>query len=249
MRNQDDSARSAPSLEGPPAGYFLVVPPKDDDADDTIDLVQTVAILRGYWKMLLCAAVLGGGIAAVISLQMRNVYRAQAIVAPTSENNGNNSMKNGLGGIAELAGIDLGGGGGRKVEALATLSSPGIAREFITKYDLMPILYSERWDSEAKRWRAGAKVPTLEMGSKRFRDRRTVVENTKTGLVTVTVEWYSPDLAAKWTMDLIDLVNERMRAADVRTATQQSRLPQPGDGKREYGGVEDGNFSFDRDAN
>jgi len=96
--------------------------------------------------------------------------------------------------------------------------SPGLAREFITKYDLMPILYSERWDSVAKRWKTGVKVPTLEMGIKRFRDKRTVNENTKTGLVTVTVEWYSPDIAAKWTMDMIDLVNERMRSADIRTA-------------------------------
>jgi uncharacterized protein involved in exopolysaccharide biosynthesis len=219
MRNQDDNMHAAPGLESPPAGYFLVVPPKDDEDDDAIDLVQTVAILRGHWKLLLCAVVLGGVIAAGISLQMRNVFRAQAIVAPTAENNSSgDSMKKGLGGIAELAGIDLGGGGGRKVEALATLMSPGLAREFITKYDLMPILYSERWDPVAKRWKTGVKVPTLEMGIKRFRDKRTVNENTKSGLVTVTVEWYSPDIAAKWTMDMIDLVNERMRSADIRTA-------------------------------
>ena len=115
MRNQDDNTHAAPSLQGPPTGYFLVVPPKDVEDDDAIDLVQTVAMLRGHWKLLLCAVVLGAAIAAGISLEMRNVFRAQAIVAPTAENNSSgDSMKKGLGGIAELAGIDLGGGGGRR---------------------------------------------------------------------------------------------------------------------------------------
>jgi uncharacterized protein involved in exopolysaccharide biosynthesis len=212
--------RSAPNMEGPPAGYFLVVPPADDEeAKDAIDLAKTAAMLRTYWKLLLCMTLVCGIIAAGISLWMRNVYRAQAIIAPTAESNGaGGSMKSDLGGLAALAGIDLGASGGRKVEALATLQSAGFIRDFIVKYNLLPILYSERWDANANTWRKDKTPPTMEKAIKRFKGRRIVDENTKSGLVTVKFDWYSPELAAQWTNAMIDMVNERMRAADIHTA-------------------------------
>lgn len=212
------NSRASPETAAPPAGYFLVVPPKDAEDDDAIDPVKLMQILRAHWILLVCLTFLGGALMAVISLQMRNQYKAQAVVAPTSEQNSGNSLKDEVGGIAELAGIDIGGGGGRKVEALATLMSPGLVRAFIVKNDLMPVLFSERWDPVAHHWRAGKKVPTLEQGVKRLRDKRTVTENTKSGLVTMNIEWYSPELAAKWTNDMIDMVNEQMREREIRTA-------------------------------
>lgn len=220
MPDRESSLRADPNLDGPPAGYFLVVPPAGNDEDnDAIDLEKIAAIMRTYWKLLLCMTFVGGAIAAGISLAMRNVYRAQAVVAPTAESNGSGGgMKSDLGGLAALAGIDLGASGGRKVEALATLQSPGFIRDFILKNDLMPILYAERWDSNTKTWRKDKTPPTMERAIKRFKGRRIVDENTKSGLVTVKFDWYSPELAAKWTNDMIDMVNERMREADIRTA-------------------------------
>jgi uncharacterized protein involved in exopolysaccharide biosynthesis len=219
MSGRTDDSRGVPKLEGPPAGYFLVVPPVNDEASDAIDLWKIAGILRSHWKLLTLSVLLGGGIAAVISLQLRNVYRAQAVIAPTQEStNGGNSFKSQLGGIAELAGIDLGGGGGRKVEAMATLMSHGFVRDFILANNLMPILYAERWDPNIKNWRKGATPPTMEMMVKRFIGRRTVDENTKSGLVTLKFDWYSPELAAQWTNGMINMVNERMRAIDIDTA-------------------------------
>lgn len=222
MTNRATDTRVAPNVEGPPAGYFLVVPPAaDDEADgDAIDLVKIRQFLRVYWKWLFGATFLGGLIASGIALSLPNVYRARAIVAPTAEsqNGSGGGLKNELGGIAELAGIDIGNGGGRKVEALATLQSKGFVRDFILKYDLLPILFAERWDSNAKTWRKGAAAPTMEIAVKRFVGRRTIDENTKTGIVTMDFVWYSPPIAAKWTNDMIAMVNERMRELDVRTA-------------------------------
>jgi uncharacterized protein involved in exopolysaccharide biosynthesis len=216
-----NESRGVPNMEGPPAGYFLVVPPADDEeAKDAIDLAKIAAMLRTHWKLLLCMSFIFGAIAAGISLWMRNTYRAQAIIAPTAESNGGpgGSMKSDLGGLAALAGIDLGASGGRKVEALATLQSAGFIRDFILKYNLLPILYSERWDASAKTWAKGATPPTMEKAIKRFKGKRIVDENTKSGLVTVKFDWYSPELAAQWTNAMIDMVNDRMRMVDIRTA-------------------------------
>lgn len=219
MANKQDNPPATPDLANPPIGYFLVVPPKDAEADDAIDPGKVVRILRSHWIFLVCMTFLGGATAAFISLQMRNIFRSQAVVSPTVESsNKSGSLKDEVGGIAELAGIDRGGGGGRKVEAFATLNAPGFLREFIAKNDLMPILFDDRWDPATKNWRPGKKIPTLGQGVKRLKDDRTVNENSKTGLVTLAVEAYTPELAATWANGMIDLVNDRMREADIKTA-------------------------------
>jgi uncharacterized protein involved in exopolysaccharide biosynthesis len=217
MASVHDS-RTGPNLDTPPAGYFLVVPPpgRDEDAD-AIDLGRIMAELRAHWKLLLCMFVLGAGLAAGIAFQLRNVYKARVIVAPTAESN-EGGLKKELGGIAELAGIDIGTGSGRKVEALAVLNSKGFVRQFIMKNNLLPILYAERWDDAAKTWRKGAKPPTMEIAVKRFMGRRTIDENTKSGLVTIDFVWYSPDLAAQWANGMIEMVNQRMRETDIHNA-------------------------------
>jgi uncharacterized protein involved in exopolysaccharide biosynthesis len=220
MTGRGNDPRGAPNLEGTPAGYFLVVPPANsEEANDAIDLWKAAAMLRFHWKAMCFSVLLCASIAAAISLHMRNVYRAQAVIAPTQESNsGGNSMKSALGGIAELAGVDIGAGGGRKVESMATLMSHGFVRDFILANNLQSILYAERWDPNTKNWRKGAEPPTMEMMVKRFIGRRTVDENTKSGMVTLRFDWYSPELAAQWVNGMIDLVNERMRAIDVDTA-------------------------------
>ena len=217
--NTYDPKRAAPNLDLPPAGYFLVVPPKSDGDEDAIDVGGMVRTLRQHWIFLLAATVLVGGATAIVTLNMRNVYRADAVISPTAEaQQGGSSLKQDIGGIAELAGIDLGGGGGRKVEAFATLMAPGFVREYIQTNNLMPILYSERWDDKRGTWRAGATPPTIEQGVKRFTGRRQINENTKSGLITLTMDWYTPQLAAQWANGQVALVNERLRRADIITA-------------------------------
>jgi uncharacterized protein involved in exopolysaccharide biosynthesis len=202
MLNKEDNPRGVPDLKNPPAGYFLVVPPADPEADDAIDPGRLLRTVRSHWIFLVCMTLIGGATAAVISLQMRNMFRAQAVVSPSAESsNKGGSLKDEVGGIAELAGIDLGGGGGRKQEAMATLMAPGFLREFVARNDLLPILFDERWNPATKNWRPGKKVPSLEQGAKRLKDDRIVNENTKTGLVTLSVS-----------------VNERLRQADIKTA-------------------------------
>jgi uncharacterized protein involved in exopolysaccharide biosynthesis len=220
MNDHTKDPGAVPKLDGPPAGYFLVVPPADHgEADDAIDLFKVASIARQHWKLLACTSLICGLIAAGISLWMRNVYRAEAIISPTQEQqNSGGSFKSELGGIAELAGVDIGSSGSRKVEALATLKSKGFVRDFIVANNLQPILYAESWDANANTWKKGVTPPTMEQMVKRLIGRRTIDESSKTGIVTLNIDWYSPELATQWTNAMIDMVNERMRAADIATA-------------------------------
>ena len=211
----DDDLRQV--MTGPPAGYFVIVP--QSQAEDVVNLAAIFTILGNSWKGLISAALLGAIIAAVISLQMRSLYRAETLIAPVTRDSlgGLDALRNQFGGLAELAGVDVGTSGGRREESFATLTSMGFARSFLLSESLMPILFADRWNSKASRWREGEKQPTLEDGVKSFTKKvRTVTEDRKTGLVTVSVEWYSPQLAARWANRIVEMVNERLRTQAIR---------------------------------
>jgi len=164
---------------------------------------------------LRATTVAGCLIALTIALLLSPIYRAQALVAPVTQNgmpSAGGALRQ-LSGLAALADIDLAGGGGRKQESLATLKSKGFARDFIQANNLMPILYARRWDAHALRWRPGEPPPTLGDAVRHFtEDVVDISDDHATGFVTVTVDWYSPKLAAQWANGMIESVNERLRA-------------------------------------
>lgn len=211
------------ALEGPPAGYFVVVPASDQGQQD-LDLARVVATALRGWKKILAAALAGALIAALVSMYLPSVYRAQVLVAPVQQGGSGalGALQSQVGGLAALAGIDLGGTADTRKESFARLASSGFARDFIVTEQLLPALYPERWDAQAGQWRAGEKVPTIEDGVRRFtRDVRAVNEDRKTGLVTLTVDWYDPVLAEQWANGLIELANERLRADAVANSRQR----------------------------
>ena len=207
--------------KGPPSGYFVIVPERQ--VDQEFDLAELVSIALTSWKMLLGTALVGAAIAAGISLIFRNTYRAEVVIAPVSQKGASvsSALRGQLGGLASLAGIDLGGGDVRKEESLATLAASGFARDFILSENLLPVLFAERWDAKSNRWRAGRKPPTVGDAVKLFtNDVRSISEDRKTGLVKVAVEWYSPDLAARWANHMVEMANERLRTEVTRDAGQ-----------------------------
>jgi uncharacterized protein involved in exopolysaccharide biosynthesis len=217
VSKNDDNLRQV--MAGSPAGYFVIVP--QTQVEDVVDLATIFRILADSWKALMTAALLGAIIAAVISLQMRSLYRAETLVASVNRDRlgGLSALGNQFGGLAALAGVDIGTSGGREEEWFATLTSTGFARSFILSENLMPILFADRWDSKTSRWRQDEKQPSLENAVKEFtRSVRTVTQDRKTGLVTVAVEWYSPQLAALWANRMVDMVNERLRTEAIRNA-------------------------------
>src|SRR5690606_19017487 len=78
-------------------------------------------------------------------------YRAEAVLAPTEESRAS-GLPSGLSGLAGIAGLNL-GSGSSSAEALAMLRSRAFIEEFIEDNELLPVLFPEAWDSQAKQWR------------------------------------------------------------------------------------------------
>jgi len=219
VNEPEDAGPVREIMKGPPSGYFIVVPERDREASDRLATLGPELLTA--WRLLLATTLAGGLIAGVIALALPAKFRAQALVAPVTQQtaSGAGGALRQIGGIAALAGIDIGVSGGRKEEYLATLNSPGFARDFIQTRNLLPLLYAERWDAQGKRWRAGARVPTLDQAAERFTDDVvSISDDRRTSLVTVTVDWYSPQLAAQWANGMVEMVNERLRTEAIRSA-------------------------------
>jgi uncharacterized protein involved in exopolysaccharide biosynthesis len=122
-------------------------------ADDEIDLKELfLAIWQGKWLIIIITTLFAVG-GVLYALSQANTYKAEVLLAP-AEAEGGGGLGGQLGGLASLAGVNIGGGeGGVKVEALAVLQSRKFINTFITKHDLLvELIASKKWLEATKAW-------------------------------------------------------------------------------------------------
>lgn len=177
-------------------------------------------IWRSRWTAL-AAGVLCAIAAAVTAWIVTPEYTASVVLLPVSTHGGSVDLGGSaseLTGLASLAGINLNGANQVKTEALATLESEILTEQYIRQHDLLPILFSSEWNAATRQWKTTdpRKVPTLWKANRSFKDVRAIDDDTKTGLITLTIKWKNPYLAADWANGLVKLTNDylRQRAID-----------------------------------
>jgi uncharacterized protein involved in exopolysaccharide biosynthesis len=183
-----------------------------------------IAAVRG--RLLLCLAVsfAFGIVFGVWAFVKTPIYRGTTILAPADlekkgVGSGLSSALGSVSGFAALAGLGLGGNDYATEEAIAVLKSEQLTEGFIADNNLWPELYPKLWDAQAGHWRAGIKkVPTPGRAFRAFNSIRKVQRDTKTGLITLQVDWKDPVLAANWTNQLVERLNDEMRNRALKQA-------------------------------
>jgi uncharacterized protein involved in exopolysaccharide biosynthesis len=206
---------------------------------DEIDLRQWLSILWMNKKLILtitfCFSVIGG----IYALSLPNIYKAQAILAPADENSGGglSAMVNQFGGLASLAGVNLGKGTVDKgAMAIEVLKSRSFLNEFIRHREIaVNLLASDSWngtellidqdlyDSSTNTWGRSllidnAKSPTDWDLYNAFEKILDIQQDKLTGLVIISVEHKSPVVAKNWVDWLISDLNSHIRETDVKEA-------------------------------
>lgn len=182
------------------------------------------ALLERGW-LIVGAAIVCMSVAAVLASLVPAKYEASVLVAPVSSegsgaSRGLSSIISRVGGLASLAGLS-GDTDSLKVEAIAVLKSFELTSEYIRAGDLLPILYADRWNAAARTWKAGfmQKEPTVWQAHRRFnKSIRFVTEDAETGLLTVTIRWTDPVLAATWANDFVRITNAKMKQKAIEEA-------------------------------
>jgi uncharacterized protein involved in exopolysaccharide biosynthesis len=155
-------------------------------------------------------------IAVIAVLVAPSEYTASIVLSPVAERQmsgqlgGAGSALSQFSGIASLAGISL-DNDSRKAESLAVLQSEALTENYIRQNNLLPVLYSRKWDALHQRWYTNNpdNVPTLWKANQDFKKKvRTITTDTKTGLVTMTIEWRDAQVAARWANGLVKMTND-----------------------------------------
>jgi uncharacterized protein involved in exopolysaccharide biosynthesis len=213
----------------------------NDQYDDEIDLRELFMVLwAGKIKIVAITAVFA--VASVIyALSVPNQYKATALLAPAQSSGGGLSGALGqLGGLASLAGVSIGGGESSEAQiAQEIMKSWNFIEAFIADNDLAVELFAaEGWrkgsnelkinddvyDSQNKQWllenESGVVGPPSSWNLfKTFSERLAVSEDKKSGLVSVSIEYYSPQIAKQWLDMYVSAVNAHMQQRQVDKVT------------------------------
>lgn len=202
--------------------------------NDEIDLLELWNILwQGKWWIIgitFLFAVAG----ALYALSLPNMYTSKGVYAPAQTQSGS-SLGGQFGGLAAIAGINLGGGESSDVDqAMALVVSWPFLENIVNNNDLAPYVFGIKewnkksgklvWDSEIydlanKKWLVTDPDKPAEPTSYDVFDALNkmieVSNDVKTGMVTLSITHYSPEVAEKWVRLLISSLNSHFQNRDV----------------------------------
>jgi uncharacterized protein involved in exopolysaccharide biosynthesis len=151
-------------------------------------------------------------------------YRAVVLLSSASSDSSNmgslSAAMGQLGSIGSLVGLTGFGAGAQRPEPLAILQSRALSTKFIADNNLLPVLFYSRWDATHATWKPSffRHDPTMADAYKKFNDLRRVSQDTKTTLISVTVTWRDPSVAANWANHLVRMANEFIRQRSLAEA-------------------------------
>jgi len=172
------------------------VTPSHEDEIDLLELWETIWSGRWLIVAITCLFTLSGIAYALLAPE---VYRAEVLLSPTEKKGGGTLAQ--FGSLASLAGISLPGAG--ESQGIAVLKSKDFARAFITDLNLMPLLVEGAYLGDQK--------PDIRDAVAAFDGIRAVAEDSSTGLITLSIRWKDPDVAAEWANALVTRLNDRLR--------------------------------------
>ncbi|MBY7701395.1 Wzz/FepE/Etk N-terminal domain-containing protein [Vibrio harveyi] len=227
-----------------PNPNYLPYPPLSQSKDDEIDLHELFkALWKGKWIILATTFVFAIG-SVLYALSLPNIYKADALLAPAESSNGGglSKMAGQLGGLAALAGVNLGGSEASQANlAVQVIKSRQFLDAFIDKHDLLvPLMAAKGWDignnkliidkdlynPETHEWLREAKglrgaQPSAQEATEFFRKKiLNIKQDQESGLYAISIRHYSPYVAQEWVNWLIVDINKAMRARTIAETSQ-----------------------------
>jgi len=213
----------------------------DIQYDDEIDLRELFDVLWAGSRKIIAITVVFAFVSVIYALSLPNQYNATSLLAPAQSDNSDLSGALGqLGGLASLAGVDIGGGKSTEAQmAQEIMKSWSFIEGFIVDNDLADELCAVQgwskesnellindgaYDTENKQWLSENECgvtgpPSSWILFQAFAERLVVSENKKSGLVSVSIEYYSPQIAKQWLDMYVAAINAHMQQRQVEKVT------------------------------
>ena len=213
----------------------------DPQYDDEIDLRELFGVLWAGSRKIIAITAVFAFVSVIYALSLPNQYISTSVLAPAQSDSSDLSGALGqLGGLASLAGVDIGGGTSSEAKiAQEIMKSWSFIDDFIVDNDLAVELCAVQgwskesdellindgaYDTENKQWLGQNEcgvtgLPSSWVLFETFSDRLVVSENKKSGLVTVSIEYYSPQIAKQWLDMYVANINAHMQLRQVEKVT------------------------------
>ena len=205
--------------------------------DDEIDLRELFGVLLAGSRKIIAITAVFAFVSVIYALSVPNQYKATVLLSPAqSESSGLSGALSQLGGLASLAGVSMGGSASTEGQiAQEIMKSWSFIDGFIAKNNIAVEVYAaEGWnkgsdaleidndayDVQANEWliedETGAKGPpsSWELFNA-FNQKLRISEDKKSGLVSVSIEYYSPLIAKQWVDMYVESINRLMQQRQV----------------------------------
>ncbi|KPZ63254.1 LPS O-antigen length regulator [Pseudoalteromonas sp. P1-16-1b] len=221
-------------------------PVQNNIADDEIDLRELfTAIWQGKW-IIIAITTLFAVASVFYAINQPNIYKSEALLAPAEQDQqgGLGALAGQFGGLASLAGVNLGSSGGidKTQMALEVLKSRQFTSAFIQKHNILHDLMAvESWNRETNttsynkdvynqaenKWLREVKAPfkpepSMQEAYKEFSKVVSANKDKETGMVKIAIEHVSPYIAQQWVNWLIQDINATMKQRDVLEAIKST---------------------------
>ena len=214
----------------------------DTQYDDEIDLRELFGVLWAGSRKIIAITAVFAFVSVIYALSLSDQYKATVLLAPAQSDGADLSGALGqLGGLASLAGVDIGGGDSSEAQmAQEIMKSWSFIDVSIAENNISVEVYAaEGWsrgsnelqidddiyDAETKTWLV-ENDNTGEVGPpsswklfESFSERLVVSENKKSGLVSVSIEYYSPQIAKQWLDMYVAAINAHMQQRQMEKVT------------------------------
>ena len=181
---------------------------------DELSLIELWKVLVEYKLLIIVFTALTTLGAIYYASTLPTIYKAKVLMIPAS--GGGGGLSNRLGGLADMAGVSLGGSsaGAEGEQVLARLKTRSFLTKHIKEKNLKPILFADQWDRVEKKWidkepsdRDSAELlkNMIEAGSH---------PRSKAGLASLSIEWknpHNPNKIADIANNLVNSINSHAK--------------------------------------
>lgn len=212
---------------------------KTINQSEDMRLSELISVLwQGKWLIITITSALTIA-AVVLALSLPNKYTSSVLLTPSASAGSDalGGLARQLGGLASLAGINVKDNSiSNAALALEVVRSRDFISRFITEHGvLVPLMAVKGWQShdntllfdpqiyENGDWVRDVEPPrkaepSLQEAYDEFIEHFTVTKSKDNGIVTLTVEHYSPYIAKQWAEALVADLNLYMKRKDMQEA-------------------------------
>jgi uncharacterized protein involved in exopolysaccharide biosynthesis len=199
--------------------------------EDEVNLLDLFIVLLKHKVMIISVVILTGIVAVAISMTMKDIFRAEVLIAPTTQDKG--GALSALGGFGAMIASEVGIGAGGSLEQFeVVLKSRELTSLIVRNHNLLPLIFEDDWDVVAKKWKD--KPPKAEDIHKAVQALLEVKPDKKKNVLTVGFQSKYPEKAKEildyYVIGMSDFLRrQKLLEADAQKKHLQQQLAQTTD--------------------